>query len=96
MELMTKDEVCHLSPDGHLTESGKEIWNRLSVEKKKTFTGGWPSSAILTGGRFSCNGKGESEPMPLWKDRKRRRSEVPWPCKKKIGFFRVTGNTGWR
>jgi pyruvate dehydrogenase E1 component alpha subunit len=37
MELMTKEDVCHLSPDGRLTESGKEIWNRLSVEKKKDF-----------------------------------------------------------
>lgn len=37
IEQMTNDGVRHLFPDGTLTESGKEIWNQLSVEKKKDF-----------------------------------------------------------
>ncbi|MGA8944131.1 MAG: pyruvate dehydrogenase (acetyl-transferring) E1 component subunit alpha [Thermoactinomyces sp.] len=34
---LEKDCIRHLSPDGTLTETGKEIWNRLEKDRKKSF-----------------------------------------------------------
>jgi len=34
---LEKDLVQYLSPDGTLTEAGKEVWDRLSDEKKRDF-----------------------------------------------------------
>ncbi|MBA4602227.1 pyruvate dehydrogenase (acetyl-transferring) E1 component subunit alpha [Thermoactinomyces sp. AMNI-1] len=37
IEQLRRDCIRHLSPDGTLTETGKEIWNRLDRDRKKNF-----------------------------------------------------------